>query len=152
MSQELNNYNNILRYIITEIKSTRVIVANRVNTSVMQMYWNIGKRLSEEGLEKGYGSRVVEQLSVDLKDEFSDAKGFSPRNLWDMKRFYEFYCISDVKVRQPVAVLPYNGKLRHAVAVLPYNFDIALPEHSVLRRERPRGCGNRFTGYTQTDW
>ncbi|GHT46679.1 hypothetical protein FACS189440_05230 [Bacteroidia bacterium] len=119
MSQELNNYNNILRYIITEIKSTRVIVANRVNTSVMQMYWNIGKKLSEEGLAKGYGSRVVEQLSVDIKYEFTDAKGFSPRNLWDMKRFYEFYCIADEKLRRSVAVLPDNKKVQRCVALLP---------------------------------
>jgi hypothetical protein len=35
----------------------------------MQLYWNIGKRLSEEGLEKGYGGSVVERLSIDLDVE-----------------------------------------------------------------------------------
>ena len=68
-----------------------MVIANRVNTSVNQMYWNIGKHLSQEGLEKGYGSAVVNRLSVDLKAEFPDTTGFSPRSLWDMKRFYEFY-------------------------------------------------------------
>ena len=89
------NYNHILQQIITEIKSTRIVVAKHVNTSVMQMYWNIGKRLSEEGMENGYGASVVEKLSIDLKNEFPDTTGFSPRNLWDMKRFYEFYCHED---------------------------------------------------------
>ena len=85
------DYAKILRQVVAEIKQTRVIVANRVNTSIIQMYWNIGKHLSEEGLDKGYGSSVVKRLSVDLKAEFPDAAGFSPRSLWDMKRFYEFY-------------------------------------------------------------
>jgi predicted nuclease of restriction endonuclease-like (RecB) superfamily len=120
MNQELNNnhYNNILRHIITEIKSTRVIVANRVNSSIIEMYWNIGNRLSNEGLEKGYGSSVVKRLSIDLKDEFPDAGGFSPRNLWEMKRFYELYDANE-KLRQLAAVLPDKEKLQQAAAVLP---------------------------------
>jgi len=84
-------YSNILRQIVAEIKHTRVDIANRVNTSVNQMYWNIGKHLSQESFEKGYGSAVANRLSVDLKEEFPDTTGFSPRSLWDMKRFYEFY-------------------------------------------------------------
>jgi predicted nuclease of restriction endonuclease-like (RecB) superfamily len=69
-------------------------------------YWT-----TEEGLAKGYGSKVVERLSVDLKEEFPDTTGFSPRNLWDMKRFYEFYSKEDEKLRQAVAVLPWGHNL-----------------------------------------
>ena len=107
------DYAKILRQVVAEIKQTRVIVANRVNTSMIQMYWNIGKHLSEEGLDKGYGSAVVKRLSVDLKAEFPDAAGFSSRNLWDMKRFYEFYSVKiiDEKLRQAVAVLSWGHHL-----------------------------------------
>ncbi|MFA5298386.1 MAG: PDDEXK nuclease domain-containing protein, partial [Lutibacter sp.] len=59
---------------------------------------------------EGYGSGVVKQLSVDLKDEFPDM-GLSPRNLWDMKRFYEHYHLADQKLRQAVAVLPWGHNL-----------------------------------------
>jgi len=48
---------------------------------------------------------VVKQLSVDLKIEFPDM-GLSPRNLWNMKRFYERYYQADTKLLQAVAVLP----------------------------------------------
>ena len=107
MSNEINynQYSDILRYIITEIKSTRVTIAHRVNSAVMQMYWNIGERLSVEKLEKGYGGSVVKRLSADLKQEFPDTTGFSPRNLWNMKNFYEFYALADVKVQRSVALL-----------------------------------------------
>lgn len=47
-----NQYNQLLRQVITEIKATRVTMARRVNTSMMQLYWNIGAHLSKEGIEK----------------------------------------------------------------------------------------------------
>jgi len=36
--------------------------------------------------------------------------GLSPRNLWDMKRFYERYHLADEKLRSCVAVLPWGHK------------------------------------------
>jgi len=114
-----NKYNDMLREIIAEVKMTRVVIANRLSASVTQLYWNIGKRLSTEKLEKGYGGKVVEQLSVDLKSEFPDTDGFSPRSLWDMKRFYEFYTEIDQRLPQTVAVSKDNI-LPQVVAVLPW--------------------------------
>ncbi|MEM6260976.1 MAG: DUF1016 N-terminal domain-containing protein [Bacteroidota bacterium] len=54
---------------------------------------------------RSYGSGVVKQLSVDLKNKFPDM-GVSPHNLWDMKRSYERYHQADVNLQQAVAVLP----------------------------------------------
>ncbi|UZD22966.1 DUF1016 N-terminal domain-containing protein [Algoriphagus halophytocola] len=67
---------------------------------------NHGKLLFERQLEEGYGSGVVKQLSVDLKQEFPDM-GLSLRNLWNMKCFYERYPEADTKLLQAVAVLPW---------------------------------------------
>ena len=88
IAESHSQYSEMLRYIVTEIKSTRVVLAQRVNSAMMTMYWNIGKRLSAEKLEKGYGANVVKRLSADLQQEFPDTTGFSPRNLWNMKNFY----------------------------------------------------------------
>jgi predicted nuclease of restriction endonuclease-like (RecB) superfamily len=109
MSTELKyeQYGEMLRQIITEIKTTRIVVAHEVNSAMMRMYWNIGKRLSVEKLEKGYGSGVVKRLSSDLQQEFPDTTGFSPRNLWNMKNFYEFYASAEEKVQQLAALLPW---------------------------------------------
>ena len=112
-------YNEMLCEIIAEVKMTRVIVANRLSSTITQLYWNIGKRLSIEKLEKGYGGKVVEQLSADLKSEFPDTEGFSPRSLWDMKRLYDFYTEDDQILPQSVAVLE-NNILPQVVAVLPW--------------------------------
>ena len=66
--------------------------------------------LFERQLEKGYGSGVVNQLSADLKSKFPDM-GVSPRNLWNMKRFYERYYQCDTKLQRSVAVLPWRHNL-----------------------------------------
>ena len=120
----------MLHEIIAEVKMTRVVIANRLCVSLSKLYWTIGKRLSSEKLEKGYGGKVVEQLSVDLKSEFPDTDGFSPRSLWDMKRFYDFYTDADQILPQAAAVsdqilsqpapIPENQILPQAVAELPW--------------------------------
>ncbi|MBO9616009.1 MAG: DUF1016 family protein [Dyadobacter sp.] len=103
-------YKEILNQAIGQIHSARILIARQVNNSTQSVYWNLGKLLSERKLEEGYGSGVVKQLSIDLKNEFPDM-GLSPRNLWDMKRFYERYYRADTKLRQAVAVLPWGHNL-----------------------------------------
>lgn len=58
----------------------------------------------------GWGKSVVEKLSRDVRSEFDGISGFSARNLWDMKRFYEEYC-GDKKLRQLVAEIPWGHNL-----------------------------------------
>jgi predicted nuclease of restriction endonuclease-like (RecB) superfamily len=107
-------YSEILGQIIAEVKNTRVVAARRINSAMMTMYWNIGKQLSVEKLEKGYGASVVKRLSADLQQEFPETTGFSPRNLWNMKNFYEFYSLADEKVQRSVALLPW----RHNILIM----------------------------------
>ena len=109
MSKEVDytQYSEMLRSIITEIKSTRVTLAHRINSGMIEMYRNIGKRLSVEKIENGYGAGVVKRLAADLQQEFPDTTGFSPRNLWNMKNFYEFYATADEKVQQVASLLPW---------------------------------------------
>lgn len=109
MSKEANiskeEYSNILKQALEQIRTARIVIAQQLNSAKHSVYWNLGKLLFEKQLLEGYGSGVVNQLSIDLKCEFPDL-GLSPRNLWDMKRFYERYHSADEKLRQAVAVLP----------------------------------------------
>jgi predicted nuclease of restriction endonuclease-like (RecB) superfamily len=103
-------YYSILSQAIHQIHSARVTIAKQINNVVQSVYWNLGKLLFEKQLNEGYGSSVVKQLSADLKSEFPDM-GLSPRNLWNMKRFYERYYQADTKLLQAVAVLPWGHNL-----------------------------------------
>lgn len=114
MSNEISirkeEYDSILRQAVEQIRTTRIIVAKQVNSATQSIYWNLGKLISEKQLAEGYGSAVVNQLSIDLKKEFPDM-GLSPRNLWNMKLFYERYYLADQKLLQAVAVLPWGHNL-----------------------------------------
>lgn len=104
------DYDAILRQAVAEIRTARTSIALQVNSATNSVYWSLGKLLFEKHLEEGYGSGVVKQLSVDLKNEFPDM-GVSPRNLWNMKRFYERYYQLDTKLLRSVAVLPWGHNL-----------------------------------------
>ncbi|MBO4489470.1 MAG: hypothetical protein J5741_07460 [Bacteroidales bacterium] len=102
-----NDYDLLLKQIFADIKSTRISLARRMNSSIIQLYWNIGRQLSERKIDEGYGSAIINRLSADLKKEFPQM-GFSPRNLWNMKQFYDTFSASDQKLQQLVAVLPWG--------------------------------------------
>lgn len=114
MSKEANlsseEYGSILKQALEQIRTARIVIAQQINSAKQSVYWNLGKLLFEKQISDGYGSGVVNQLSLDLKSEFPDM-GLSPRNLWDMKRFYERYHLADGKLRQAVAVLPWGHNL-----------------------------------------
>jgi len=53
------------------------------------LYWNIGNIILKNQEVEGWGSKIIENLSKDIKSEFPDLKGFSERNLKYMRKFSE---------------------------------------------------------------
>ena len=105
-----NEYTELLNTAKAQINAARNAIAVHVNSTANSTYWNIGKLLHEKKIEGGYGGKVINRLSVDLKQSFPDM-GLSPRNLWNMKLFYERYIDSDKKLLQAVAVLQWGHNL-----------------------------------------
>lgn len=105
-----SEYNELLRQAVAVIDQARTSIAIQANNTISNAYWHLGHLLNERKLETKHGSGVVKRLSADLKQRFPDI-GVSPRNLWDMKRFYLRYVGADPKLRQAVAVLPWGHNL-----------------------------------------
>lgn len=97
--------------IIAHIEQSKVKAFTEINKVLLKAYWNIGKELSESA---AYGSSVVEQLSEDLRLKYPDTKGYSIRNLWNMKKFYETY----QKLQPPVAELVFSVSWTNHVLIL----------------------------------
>lgn len=114
-------YDEILHLAITVIETSRLHIAKQLNSVTMSSYWEIGKLLYERKVESKHGESIIKRLATDLKSKYPDM-GLSPRNLWDMKRFYLRYCKNDKKVRQAVAVLPWS----HNLLLMGYDLN---PEH-----------------------
>ncbi len=115
-----SEYNEILRRCVAVINNARKMLAQQVASIASNTYWEIGKLLHERKLDSKYGSNIVKRLSVDLKEQFPDM-GTSPRQLWNMKAFYERYKDSDEKVLRSVAVLPW----KHNLLLMSKNLDDA---------------------------
>lgn len=73
----------------------------------MLLYWQIGQDILARQAEQGWGAKVIEHLSHDLRAAFPEMKGFSPRNLKYMRAFAEAWPDSEF-VQQAVARLPWG--------------------------------------------
>ena len=110
------DYQELLHDTIAVIESSRIHIAKQINMHVISSHWEIGKLLEERKLDSKHGDQIVKRLSGDLKGRYPNM-GLSPRNLWDMKRFYLRYYQEDIKLRRSVAVLPW----RHNLVLLRYD-------------------------------
>jgi predicted nuclease of restriction endonuclease-like (RecB) superfamily len=86
-----SEYANWIAEVKHRYRSAQVKAAVRVNAEKLLFNWQLGRDLVQKKAEERWGAGVVEQVSLDLQNEFPDADGFSVRNLWYMKQWYLFY-------------------------------------------------------------
>ncbi|MCF2221249.1 PDDEXK nuclease domain-containing protein [Chryseobacterium sp. PS-8] len=103
-----------------KIQQSQIKAAIQVNSALIEMYWDLGKEISERNFENTYGSGFFLQLSKDLRTEFPEIKGLSESNLKYCKRFYQFYNQTD-KNRQQVV-----DDLMHHIFLIPWGHHIGL--------------------------
>ncbi len=92
----------------TKIQRARTKVALSVNYGVLEIYWEIGKGICEKQKESNWGSKIIDQISIDLKHSFPEIKGFSRRNIYAMRQWYLFYSKKFEFVPQIVAQIPWG--------------------------------------------
>lgn len=77
--------------IIQLIKQSRNNALKAVNAELINLYWNIGEYISNKIEHSEWGDSVVTELAKFIKTNEPELKGFSDKNLWRMKQFYETY-------------------------------------------------------------
>src|SRR5690606_37402897 len=90
-----------------DIAGSRVKAALAVNRELVLLYWRIGSGILAKQKELGWGAKVVEQISVDLRAEFPGMKGLSRTNLLYMRLFAEAYSDYGI-VQQLVGQIPWG--------------------------------------------
>lgn len=98
---KLSEYGSFIKDIKTKIYNTQYEALKTVNRAIIKLYWEIGEEIYNQQNEKGWGKSIVEVLAKELQKEFHDVKGFSSRNLWNMRNFYVAYMKSSIL--QPLA-------------------------------------------------
>jgi len=100
MSKALSNekvYGDLLIKIKQQVRSIQAKAALAVNTSLIQLYWNLGEMIADnQSLFEGRNNYIA-QLSKDLQVEFPEITGFSVRNLFYIRKFYQFYLAGSVQ-------------------------------------------------------
>lgn len=73
------------------IQKTKNETLKIVNKTLIDLYWNVGKYISQKIENSDWGEGVVTELANYLNQKHPDLRGFSDKNLWRMKQFYETY-------------------------------------------------------------
>ena len=121
-------------------RNAQIKAAVKVNSEQLLFNWQLGRDLVVRKAEEKWGNGIVEQVSLDLQAAFPEAKGFSARSLWNMKKWYSFYTsyedfgdavnalsgqmdISSLKLQQVAAEIQETAseeKLQQVVAEIPF--------------------------------
>lgn len=89
MSIEISQHN-FIADIKNKVRQAQYEALKVVNTQLINLYWEIGKSITEKQSEN-WGKAVVQNLSKELQNEFPGIGGFSEGNLWLMAQFYNEY-------------------------------------------------------------
>jgi predicted nuclease of restriction endonuclease-like (RecB) superfamily len=82
---------NRFTYIIELIKQSRSNAIKAVNVELINLYWSIGEYISKKIEHSEWGDSVIKELAKFIQTLEPEIKGFSDKNIWRMKQFYETY-------------------------------------------------------------
>jgi predicted nuclease of restriction endonuclease-like (RecB) superfamily len=77
--------------VIRLIKQSRANAIKSINAELIHLYWKIGEQINRKIQDAEWGDGVVAELADFIRRKEPDLKGFSDKNLWRMKQFYETY-------------------------------------------------------------
>jgi predicted nuclease of restriction endonuclease-like (RecB) superfamily len=89
--QPATGYSQDFAEVLGHIQQTRQRVLAQANTALIDLYWRIGQTLSHRVALAGWGKGVVAELARYIAQADPTIRGFSDKNLWRMKQFYEVY-------------------------------------------------------------
>jgi predicted nuclease of restriction endonuclease-like (RecB) superfamily len=105
-----SDYGPWLAELKTRIHQAQQRAARSINRELVLLYWQIGRDILERQGREGWGAKVIERLSVDLRNAFPEMKGFSRANLLYMRAFAEAWPDPQI-VQQAVGQLPWGHNL-----------------------------------------
>lgn len=106
-----DSYADVLGNIKRRIQTERLRVTMAANSAMVVLYWDIGRLILDRQEHEGWGTKVIDRLSADLRDAYPEMRGLSPRNLLFMRSFAAVYSESQI-VKQLVSQLPWGHIIR----------------------------------------
>ena len=110
LSEMSDAYLRIIEEVKSEIQKQRISVVLNANSSMICLYWNIGKSILKKQGEEGWGAKIIDRMAKDLKDAFPEMSGFSPRNIKYMRKFAESWPDFEI-MQRVVAQIPWRTNI-----------------------------------------
>lgn len=101
-----NDYDAFLKNLKERVRAAQLRACLSINRELVLLYWGIGRDILARQKEQGWGAKVVDLLAADLRKEFPDVTGFSPRNLKYMRALAEAWPAEQF-VQQLAAQIPW---------------------------------------------
>ncbi len=101
-------YAGFLQKIKKRIQFERLKAVLSASAAQILLYWDLGRDILQKQEKAGWGAKVIDRLSSDLKKEFPDMNGFSPRNLKYMRKFAEAWPDREI-VQRVAAQIPWRN-------------------------------------------
>ncbi len=97
--------------VIFLIQQARSRAVRRVNTELIDLYWNVGAYISKKVNASEWGDGTVNQLADFIQQHHAELRGFNRRGLYRMKQFYETYQPVFEKVSPLVSQISWTNHL-----------------------------------------
>ncbi len=105
--------------------SSQVKAAIKVNTEMLRFYWSLGRDIVAMKAEQKWGSKIVNQISLDLRKAFPHSSGFSVTNIKNAIRWHLFYTQKDIIGQQVVAQFEMPNEL----GLIPWGHNMQIITH-----------------------
>jgi predicted nuclease of restriction endonuclease-like (RecB) superfamily len=103
-------YAGFIEELKNKIINERIKTVLSANAAMIMLYWEIGRSILHRQNAEGWGTKIIDRLSYDLKTMFPDMNGFSPRNLKYMRKFAQAWTDKEI-VQRTVAQIPWRSNL-----------------------------------------
>ncbi len=110
MRSKLTTHYDDFKHVVSLIQTARVRAYAKVNEELINLYYNVGKFVSQKAASAEWGTGVVDRLAQFIKENHPEIKGFTRRGLYRMKQFYETYKDSEF-VTTLLTQIPWSAHL-----------------------------------------
>lgn len=85
------DYSALLGEVKERVRAAQYQALKAVNKELVGLYWDIGRLIAERQADAEHGAAIAERLAEDLRREFPGVNGYSRRNIFYMREFYQKY-------------------------------------------------------------
>lgn len=144
--QNIDDYAELLKQVKHRIGLAQKRAIYSANGEMLHMYWDIGKLLQNKIDEANWGDKLLERLSIDLKNEYPTVKGFTTRNCRYMMQFYREYNQELTFVKLPVSQI--EGSNENVKPTVSQKFILPIIHiswaHNVVLMQRVKDIDARY--------